>query len=173
MKNNPAMKDLIFLLTALCTALISGLFYAYSCSVNIGLGQLRDNEYLRAMQAINSAIQNPLFFLSFMGTLILLSLNAWIDYQGKLTPGFILMLAAAIIYLVGVFGVTIFGNVPLNDSLATFDIGHATEAQLAAFRSQFEKPWLFYHNIRTVLSIVCLVLVLINCLYVRIPHRGM
>lgn len=56
--------------TALTTALIAGLFYAYSCSVNPGLGNLPDKEYILTMQSINIAIINPVFMLSFIGTVI-------------------------------------------------------------------------------------------------------
>ena len=53
--------NIILTIAATTTALIAGLLYAYSCSVNIGLGRLADAEYISAMQSINKAIQNPLF----------------------------------------------------------------------------------------------------------------
>ncbi|MBC8154239.1 MAG: DUF1772 domain-containing protein, partial [Bacteroidetes bacterium] len=59
------------------TALIAGLLYAYSCSVNPGLNRLSDASYLAAMQSINREIQNPVFFLSFLGALVLLPLSTW------------------------------------------------------------------------------------------------
>lgn len=156
------MTEMTLILCATSTALIAGLFYAYSCSVNIGLARLPDNEYLAAMQAINSAIQNPLFFMSFMGALILLPLCTWLNYDGLLPNRFWLLLAASIIYWVGVFGVTVLGNVPLNDALAGFDIRAADMNGIAQQRIAFEQPWLLLHNIRTIASVVCLLLVLIS-----------
>jgi uncharacterized membrane protein len=44
------------------------------------LGQLSDVSYLSAMQAINKAIINPVFFLSFMGTLFLLPVSTYMHY---------------------------------------------------------------------------------------------
>ncbi len=73
------MATLLLLGTAVLTALIAGLFYAYSCSVVLGLGKLSDAEYLKAMQNINREILNPVFFMmSFMGTAILLPVSAFV-----------------------------------------------------------------------------------------------
>ena len=118
---------LIWLATAFSSALITGLFYAYSCSVNIGLSRLTDTEYLRAMQSINRAILDPWFFASFIGTLILLPVCTWITYRSEASSiTFYLLLAATLIYVIAAFGVTILRNVPLNDMLDKFDIGVAT-----------------------------------------------
>ena len=110
------LSTVILIITATATALIAGLFYAWSCSVVPGLARLNDAEYLASFQAMNRAILNPVFFASFMGTLVLLPLCTYLHY----TPGsvrFMLLLAASILYAVGVFGVTMAGNVPLNDML--------------------------------------------------------
>ncbi|MFC6196062.1 DUF1772 domain-containing protein [Dyadobacter subterraneus] len=117
--------------TALTTALIAGLFYAYSCSVNPGLGKLPDKEYLAAMQSINVAILNPVFMLSFIGTLVLLPLAACQFYSQSLSTRFIFLIVAALIFITGTFGVTIFGNVPLNNALAAFDINSASIQEIA------------------------------------------
>ncbi len=159
------MKEIILTITAITTALISGLFYAYTCSVNIGLGRLPDREYLSAMQAINSAILNPLFFVSFIGTLVLLPFSAWLNYAQPLSGRFIILAIAAIVYIIGVFGVTMFGNVPLNDALANFDLKSASAADIISQRMAFEKPWVMLHNIRTVISVICLILVLLSYQY--------
>jgi len=163
------MNGLILLCTAIATALIAGLFYAYTCSVNIGLGRLPNRDYLAAMQAINRAIQNPWFFASFMGTLVLLPLSAWLNFNDETRLRFTLLSVAAIVYLVGVFGVTIFGNVPLNDALAHIDLSKLSSAQAAEQRDAFEKPWLVYHNIRTAANVICLVLVILGCMYKKMP----
>ena len=80
--------NIILTIAATTTALIAGLLYAYSCSVNIGLGRLADAEYISAMQSINKAIQNPLFFISFMGTLLLLPLCTYLNYGQPLSNRF-------------------------------------------------------------------------------------
>ncbi|MES2111044.1 MAG: anthrone oxygenase family protein [Bacteroidota bacterium] len=163
------MKELILLSTAIATALIAGLFYAYTCSVNTGLGRLPGRDYLAAMQAINRAILNPLFFASFMGALLLLPVSAWLNFNDDTRLRFTLLCAAAILYLAGVFGVTIFGNVPLNDVLARIDLKSLSPAQVAEQRNAFEKPWLIYHNVRTVAAVICLALVILSCMFKKMP----
>lgn len=59
-------QNIILIMTATTTALISGLLYAFTCSVNLGLGRLPDWAYINAMQSINRAILNPLFLLVFL-----------------------------------------------------------------------------------------------------------
>src|SRR5206468_9628718 len=88
--NKMTFANIILLATATTTALIAGLFYAYSCSVNAGLGKLSDAAYLAAMQSINREILNPLFFMSFMGTLLLLPVCTWVHYSKPVSLRFYL-----------------------------------------------------------------------------------
>jgi len=134
--------------------LAAGLFYSYDCSVVNGLGNLPDKEYLSAFQSINRAILNPYFFLSFMGSLILLPIAAWTTYKGENLVPFYFMLAAAILYAVGVFGVTIAGNVPLNDMLDKFDIGNASAEAIQDMRQKFEVKWNLLQHVRTYAAIL-------------------
>ena len=158
------MTTVILILATTSTALIAGFFYAYFCSVNAGLGQLTDNEYLAAMQSINRAVLNPVFFFSFMGTLFLLPLCSWLQYKAGASESFLLLLVAAFVYTIGVFGVTIFGNIPLNEALDKFNLSSASVEEIANQRAKFEMPWNKLHNIRTLASLVSLVLVIISCI---------
>ena len=158
------MQNIVLTSTAMTTALITGLFYAYSCSVNPGLHQLPDSAYLAAMQSINRAILNPAFFLSFLGTLVLLPICAWLQYSQPTSVRFWLFLLASVLYAFGVFGVTVAGNVPLNDALDTLSLNQASPDELRAYRSAFEQPWNRLHAIRTTTCIVTLLLVVVACL---------
>jgi uncharacterized membrane protein len=157
--------NIILLCAALTTALITGLFYAYSCSVNPGLGKLSAEGYIAAMQSINKAIQNPVFFLSFIGTALLLPVCTYMHYHLPLSAKFYLLLGATILYLTGVLGVTIFGNIPLNDALDKFNLATADAAEAAKQKLDFMKQWNRLHTIRTVLCFLSLLLVLIACMY--------
>ena len=147
------MKVLLFL-AILFSGLVAGLVYAYSCSVNTGLKNLDDAEFLTAMQSINIAIQNPLFFTSFMGLLVIFPVTALKYYHAGANTTFCLILASAAIYIVAVFGVTILGNVPLNETLAKFNLNEASPGEVASIRRLFEKPWNTFHTIRTIASII-------------------
>ena len=157
------MTNIILILTTTTTGLMAGLFFAWSCSVIPGLARLPDAGYLAAMQAMNRAILNPLFLAAFIGTLLLLPLSTILQYGRPAPARFWLLLAAAIVYAVGVFGVTMAGNVPLNEALDTFNLGSASASDLAAQRAAFERPWNDLHLIRTWASTLSLLLAIIAC----------
>ncbi|MCQ9633602.1 DUF1772 domain-containing protein [Chryseobacterium sp. WG23] len=157
------MATLLLIVTAVLTALIAGLFYAYSCSVVLGLGKLSDGEYLKAMQNINREILNPVFFMSFMGTAVLLPVSAFV-FRGQ-QPAFIFLLLATLAYLIGVFGVTVAGNVPMNDMLDKFDISGATTGVIKQMRESFENRWNLLNNVRTVFSVISIALVVCACIW--------
>lgn len=98
--------------------IVGGIFFAFSSFVMAGLGRLPPEDGAAAMNSINVTVQNPVFFLVFFGTglvclvLAVGSFASWEQIGGKL------ILAAAVIYLVGCIGVTMVFNVPLNNALA-------------------------------------------------------
>lgn len=151
-------------LAAVTTGLVAGLFFAYQVSVNPAFKKLPDGEYIRAMQAINVAIQNPIFLSCFTGNLLFLGAATYLHRAHSSGGTSKLLLAASVLYAIGVFGVTVAGNVPLNDALAKVSLASSTPAQLAAARSSFQEPWNDLHLVRTIASVVCLVLVVAACL---------
>lgn len=157
------IADIVLVLAAISTGLVAGLFYAYSCSVNPGLGALGDKEYLAAMQSINLAIQNPVFFATFMGTVLLLPLATWLHYTPSPSSQFWLLVAASVIYIVGTFGVTVVGNVPLNNELAVANLDNTRDI-LIKYRGAFETPWNMWHSIRTIANVVAFALVVTACI---------
>jgi uncharacterized membrane protein len=156
--------NIVLVFAVIATALITGLYYAYSCSVNPGLGRLPDAQYITAMRSINIAIQNPVFFASFMGTLLLLPLSAYLSYRTGNNPQFILLLLASAFYIIGSFGVTAAGNVPLNNALDAFNPDTATPEAISNARQAFEARWNSLHTIRTWASLAALVLSVMACL---------
>lgn len=156
------MKILLFTSTLL-SGLVAGLFYAWSCSVIPGLKTLTNSDYLKAMQAMNTAIQNPVFFLSFMGLIFVYPVALWQMYEPQPGIAFYFLLLGAVIYFAGVFGVTIFGNVPLNNQLDQFVIPGTSENELSAMRRSFEQPWNSLHSIRTIGSVLAFAITLLSC----------
>lgn len=161
----PSFANLLTGATTVALGLMAGLFYAYSCSVNPGLHRLSDAGYLAAMQSINRAILNPVFLGVFLGTALLLPFATWFSYGSG--PRFGLLLAASACYLIGTFGVTMFGNVPLNEALNAFPLENATPEQLSAQRAQFEMPWNRLHSIRTVANVLAFGLAVGGCIWPR------
>lgn len=158
------LPNITLALAVLTTALMAGLFYSYSCSVNPGLAKLPDSEYLAAMQSINRAILNPAFFAAFFGALVLLPLAAWLNYNPLNVWRFRLLAVAALLYAAGLFGVTVFGNVPLNEMLDKFDVANASATDISVMRQKFEQPWNRYHAMRTYAVLASLAIAILACL---------
>jgi uncharacterized membrane protein len=155
------IETILLVITGTLTALLAGLFFGFSVAINGALHRLKDVEYVRAMQSINIVILNPIFFLSFMGPVALLPLTAFL-FRGE--AAFVWLVAASVLYIVGTFGLTIGGNVPLNDKLAKVDTTRVSDKEITDARAQFEHPWNRLHNIRTVAAIAATALLFIACL---------
>ncbi|GAA1352898.1 anthrone oxygenase family protein [Streptomyces beijiangensis] len=130
------------------TGIVSGVFYAYSTSVMLALGDTGDRTFIEVMQRLNDRIQNPVFFLAFFGALVLTGISYW---QLRKTAARWWVLAALVLYA-AVFLLTSGVNVPLNDQLA-----HAGDpariADPGAVREKFEGAWVAWNHVRGVLSI--------------------
>lgn len=159
-----SMLNIVLIVTTVLSALIAGLFYAWSCSIIPGLAKLDGRTYVAAMQSFNKAILNPVFFLSFMGTLVMLPVVTFMHFHQPSSARFWLLLAASVLYIAGVFGITAVGNVPLNNMLAAFDLSSASTNSIEDVRMKFEIPWNGLHTIRTIISIVVLVLLICACI---------
>lgn len=159
-----SLDRIILVAATTTTAMLVGLFYGWSVSVVPGLARLSNSEYLSSFQAMNRAILNPLFFITFMGSVILLPLCAYLNYTQPTSLRFWLIVAAAVLYIVGTFGITMFANVPLNEMLDKFNLATATDEAKAMQRALFEQPWNRLHNIRTVIGFIATVLMIIACL---------
>lgn len=146
---------LVLLATAVIIAgLIAGLFFGWLVSVIPGLGKTADRTYIETMQSINVAIVNPFFVIPFMITPVVLAGSAIAEYRaGNQRRSWFLGVAAAT-YVVGVLGVTVGGNVPLNDALDGFDLSASDDGAAAVRRTTYEDPWNRWHLGRTIASVL-------------------
>lgn len=153
------MRSMLFL-AILLTALIAGLFFGWSCSVIPGLARVPDPVYVHTMWSINRAIQNPVFLLVFLGATVVLPIAACQEFRALGALRSAPVLAATALYLFGTFGVTMFGNVPLNNMLDQVDPAVATAERITSVRAAFERPWIKLHTLRTIASVLALALLL-------------
>ncbi|MBW1295018.1 DUF1772 domain-containing protein [Aquimarina litoralis] len=153
------MKTYVLFITVVLNALSAGFFFSWSVSVILGTKKVSDFTYLETMQHINREILNPVFFIVFIGSLITLMITTFMYFNIK--PIFWFVLASTIVYLIGTFGITAFGNVPLNNQLDALDIAKLSTLELKNFRGYYERSWNYYHNIRTVSGLISFILLLI------------
>ncbi len=146
------------------TGLISGFFYAYACSVILGLALLPDEQYVEAMQAINATVRNGLFAFSFFGAVLSLLLALAVHAPRPRSRRFLLVALAAVLYIGGGFMLTFLINVPMNEELARVSVGELGPAAVAQIREGYEGPWNFYNGVRTVFSSLAFVSLIGACL---------
>ncbi len=147
------MEGLLFVLTllaALGAGLVAGIFFGFSAFIMTGLGRIPAPKGISAMQAINVAVLNPVFFSAFFGTGVIclaLAVIALVDWSG---PATLYLLAGALLYLVGCLLVTIVFNVPLNEQLKAVS---SDSSQGAGTWSEYLSTWTAWNTVRTVASL--------------------
>jgi uncharacterized membrane protein len=127
--------------------LLAGLFYGYACSVMPGLGQADDRTLVDAMQQINKAIENPVFFATFLGAPVLVVWALVIERRSGSREVLRWIAAALVLYAIA-FVVTFAFNIPLNNELENAG-DPARIADLARVRDDFEGPWVAWNIVRT------------------------
>lgn len=101
------------------------------------------------MNAINVTIVQSLFLPFFLGTtatsatLAIIALFRWGE------PGAMAILAGGVLYVLGMFVVTMVFNVPLNNALATVDPASTEASPLWA---RYLTDWTMWNHVRTVSS---------------------
>ena len=158
------MNTIILIITTVFSGLMAGLFYAWSISVTPGLAKIDDVSYLQAFQSMNRAILNPVFFVVFFGLVVLLPVLSYFSFQTSISNQFWYVILATILYLVGIMGVTIGGNVPLNNTLEALQIESMTPEQMDVFRKGFESKWNRLNHIRTISSFLTFLLLVLTCI---------
>jgi uncharacterized membrane protein len=136
------------LIAVLLLGLMAGLFYAYAGSVMPGLRRASDRAAVESMQRINVAIQNPLFFLIFVGSLIFTGIATFQNIDR--TEVFVPVLIALVLYVVTLVITGVF-NIPLNNQLDRAG-DPAQLDDVAAVRAAFFPRWIQLNTLRTLTS---------------------
>jgi uncharacterized membrane protein len=141
--------------SAIGCGLLAGIYFAFSTFIMTALGRIGQAAGIAAMNAINIEIVRSLFMPVFLGTTLTAAALAVVAVVRWGEPGAIAMLAAGVIYVVGMFVVTAVFNVPLNDALAAAD---PSSTEGAALWARYLGDWTFWNHVRTVASIAASVL---------------
>ena len=141
----------LILFAAVGSALTAGIFFAFSTFVMQALGQQPNASGIATMQAINITVINPWFMAVFFGpgiACLILTMYALKQWE---QPGSLYWVMGSLLYLIGTIGVTIVGNVPLNDALAIVGPGSADGA---ALWMRYLTDWTFWNHVRTVAALL-------------------
>lgn len=154
----------ILVLATILNGLLAGVFFTWTNAITPGIGKLSDINYLRAFQAMNRSILNPLFYVVFFGSIALSPLAAIYQYFESINYIFWMIIGVIIIYGIGVIYVTFQGNIPLNNRLDKIDLSDANLQEAKQFRNSYEKRWNYLHLIRTATSTGTFIVLILICL---------
>jgi uncharacterized membrane protein len=150
---------IVTICAAVGCGLMAGLLFAFSNFVMKALSRQAPESSVRAMQAINAFIQNPVFFLVYFGTTLTTAFLAVTAAVELSQPGAALQLAGCVVYWVGTFAVTVAVHMPLNNSLATHD---PKTAETTRYWFYYVGRWLPWNHVRTVCALAATALLILS-----------
>jgi uncharacterized membrane protein len=143
---------------AVGAAVVAGLMFAFSTSVMPGLARRPHAEGIASMQAMNSAILNPLFGLAFGGTAVLCLVLAVTAPFTTDESHAVLRALGSVLYVVGPFGVTMVANVPMNEALDAVD---PASDEGATYWRTYLRRWTAWNHLRALLGTAASVLLIL------------
>lgn len=149
------------ILALIGSALIAGIFLAFSSFIMKALARLPASQGITAMQSINVAVLNPVFLGVFMGTAIISLLLTILAVRGWEMPAAPYYLVGAVLYIVGTFMLTGMGNVPLNNQLAAIS---AKDPTASDNWQHYLDRWTRLNTIRALSATAAAVIMLIGLL---------
>jgi len=152
-----SFATLLIAATAISSAVVGGVFFAFSSFVMRALTRIPLEQGIAAMQSINIVVINPVFMTALFGTGVACAAVAVYAVMGWHGPGSAWLIAGSLSYLLGTIVVTVVGNVPLNDALGAIspDSGHA-----ATYWVHYARQWTAWNHVRTISSILAAALFL-------------
>jgi uncharacterized membrane protein len=157
----------LWVATALCFV-VAGFLFAFAVVVMPGIRTLDDAGFLRSFQVIDRVIQNrqPLFLVVWVGSVLAAIAAAVLGVWALTGADRVLLVVAAVVYLLGVQLPTAKVNVPLNDQLQGLALETMTEATRRRARDAFEPRWNRWNVFRTVCASAASALLLLLLLRV-------
>jgi len=165
--NGMGVFQIALILAAFLCTLVAGFLFAFAVVVMPGIRRLNSGEFIRAFQVMDGVIQNnqPIFVLVWLGSVFAL-ITAAVSGFGQLDAvGRWLLICSTLAYLLAVQLPTVIINIPLNNRLQSLNVDALAGPALEAAREAFEARWNRWNVVRTLIS--CLVSVLLIILALR------
>lgn len=152
----------LILATFLCS-LVAGFLFAFAIVVMPGVKSLNDREFIRAFQVMDRIIQDnqPIFMLVWIGSILFLIISVVLGFGLLDGAERLLMIFAALAYLLGVQLPTGLIHIPLNNRLQMLDVTTMNESAQKEARQNFEPRWNLCNSGRTALASLASILLII------------
>ncbi len=144
-------KVLISGATIAC-ALVAGVFQAFSEFVMVSLDHSMRAGGIESMQIINREVFTTIFMVMLIGMSLVAPIMAGIALLKLRGPARTHILLGSAAYVVGVFAVTLLGNVPMNNALARLPFDSVAAKDY--WETVFFPRWTFWNHVRTIGSVV-------------------
>ena len=143
------------LFLALWSAVVGGVFSAFSEFIMAGLLRAEPAGGIESMQHINRTVINTQFVGGIFLITIFSIIFAW--YAASNVEGYarVNLILASVVYVPTVFLMTLFGNVPMNKKLERLDY---RSAEASAYWITYGRNWTRLNHVRSFGSIVTAVL---------------
>ena len=151
----------LFGAAALLSGVVGGVFLSFSDFVMTSLAVARPAVGIEAMQIINRRVYGSLFLVLLLGMApVSLAVAIYACFQLSGWAAFWLVLGG-LSYVIGVFGVTVVRNVPMNKKLDALDYS-APDTQ--TYWAEYLRNWTRWNHLRTLASVGSAACYLIGCL---------
>lgn len=136
---------------ALWSAIVGGVFSAFSEFIMAGLLRAEPNAGIQAMQQINKTVIRTQFVAGILLIPVLSILFAVYGASAVEGPALAALFLAPAIHIPSVFLMTLFGNVPMNNRLAVLD---PASAEAASYWAIYGRRWTRLNHYRTIGSVL-------------------
>ncbi len=154
-------------LSILAYALLGGVFLAFSDFIMRALAHTGGIGGVEAMQVINKEVFRWIFMTLFMGMAIVSIVVVGLGVTSMSGTARTLIVSAGLTYLVGCFAVTVFFNVPMNETLARMDL--SAPATRTYWTDVYLPRWTAWNSLRAFACTLAAGLLLVGLLMARTP----
>jgi uncharacterized membrane protein len=153
---------------AFLSGLVAGFLFAFAAVVMPGIRRLDDANFIRAFQVIDRVIQRnqPLFVFTWVGSVLAVIAAGVLALWALGGVERVLVIVAALVYLLGVQLPTMMVNIPLNNTLQKLDLETMNQTTRTQARMDFEPRWNRWNAFRTVCASLASLLLMIVLLRV-------
>lgn len=134
---------------SIASILVAGVFLAFSDFVMRALVRATPAAGIETMQNINREVYRSIFvplLIALVPVTAIITIWAYAEVTG---PAQRWLIIGSLVYLIGAFGVTILGNVPMNKKLDGMVVGPVSTRK---YWSMYGQTWTYLNHVRAIAS---------------------
>ncbi|GGJ89148.1 membrane protein [Streptomyces camponoticapitis] len=145
------MASVLLALAVVFTGLYAGMMLIFLTGIMPAMARLTDGQFVTAMRRLNEEVPRGLFLLVFLAEVAFPVAALAVPVDDR-SDTHLWLLVAGLICVVLNHLVTVAGNIPLNNALASSEASPETHPDTAV-RAAFESRWNRFHAVRTVFAV--------------------